>query len=93
MKKEGQVVTRDNSFGVVSVILGIIGIALSSFHGFLLGIVGIFFSLQQKKRYPNSWSKAGFILNIISIILGIASIILFILVLRGVISSPALSGI
>lgn len=71
MKKE----EGDNSFGIASVVLGILSIVFSSASGIILGIVGLIFSLKQKKRMKNSWSKAGFILNIIGIILGIIILI------------------
>jgi hypothetical protein len=69
----------DNSCGVVSVVLGIIGILFSSLGGVILGVVGLVFGIKQKKYTPqNKWAIAGIILNIISIVLGI---LLFILAL------------
>ena len=67
----------DNSCGVVSVVLGIIGIFLSSLGGAILGLVGLVFGIKQKKYTPqNKWAIAGIILNIISIVLGILFFIL-----------------
>ena len=70
MKKE-EMKTRDNSFGIAGVILGIIGIVFSSLSGVIFGIIGLVFSLKQKKLMKNSWSKAGIILNTIAMIIGI----------------------
>ncbi|MCA9485837.1 MAG: hypothetical protein KC506_03260 [Nanoarchaeota archaeon] len=76
MKKEAKSVTsKDNSFGVASVILGIIGI-LSGGNGLIYGIIGFIFASKQQRHTPNSWSKAGKILSIIAVILGIVSIII-----------------
>ena len=72
VKKEG---SSDNSFGVASVILGVLSILSLSFGGVIMGIIGLAFSFQQKKRNKNNWSKAGLILNIIGIILGIIAVI------------------
>ncbi len=66
---------KDNSFGISSVILGILSIVISGGNGIILGIIGLFFSLKQKKISKNKWSKAGLILSIIGIILGIVAII------------------
>ena len=83
MVKEGQSKEEvkkvcDNSFGVASVILGIMGI-VSYGPGIpiILGIIGWVFANKQKKIMKNKWVMAGKILSIISIILGIIGIILF----------------
>ncbi|NCO11486.1 hypothetical protein CO038_00090 [Candidatus Pacearchaeota archaeon CG_4_9_14_0_2_um_filter_39_13] len=73
MKKEA----GDNSFGVASVVLGILSILSLSVLGIILGAVGLVFSLKQKKVDKNKWSKAGMILNLIGIVLGILVIIFF----------------
>jgi uncharacterized membrane protein HdeD (DUF308 family) len=76
--------SSDNSLGIVSVVMGILSIVLTlsilvgSFAGILLGVIGIFFALAQRKRNKNSWSKAGLWLSIIGIILAIVFIVLFI---------------
>jgi hypothetical protein len=76
MKKEAKsVTTKDNSFGIAAVVLGIAGI-LSGGNGILYGIIALIFASKQQNKYPNSWGKAGKILSIIAIILGIISIIL-----------------
>ena len=66
MVKEG-----DNSSGIVGVTLGILSIIISGTGGIVMGIVGFVFALKQGKKYKNSWSKAGIILNVIGIVLGI----------------------
>jgi len=76
MVKEG-----DNSSGITSVIIGILGIVISlslPVQSLILGITGIVFSSVQKKKANNSWAKAGLILNIISIVLAIAAFVLVI---------------
>jgi uncharacterized BrkB/YihY/UPF0761 family membrane protein len=77
--KKGE--NKDNSFGVSSVILGILSIVLASANGMgiILGIIGIVFSKKQEKIGKNKWSKAGFILNLIGIILGIVLLTVFII--------------
>lgn len=84
MKKE-EIKTSDNSFGAVGVVLGILSITFSSIVGVVLGIIGLIFSIQQKKRMQNKWSKAGFVLNLIGIILGI---VVFVLVMINFLNSP-----
>ncbi len=76
----------DNSFGIAGVVLGILSIVFSSITGVVLGIVGLVFSTKQNKIAKNKWSKAGKILNIIGIILGI---ILFIFALTSILKSQA----
>ena len=63
---------EDNSFGTASVVLGIIGIIFSSMIGVILGIIGLVFAKKQNKIMKTKWAKVGLILNIISIILGLA---------------------
>ena len=77
MKKE-----EDNSFGVSSVILGILGIVFAGLPGLILGIISIVFASKQEKYQKNKWSKAGKILGIIAIILGIAVIAINIWILK-----------
>lgn len=76
MSKEG-----DNSFGVASVILGILSIvsALGLFMLFVYGpvaaiilsIIGLVFASKQKKIKNNEWARIGKILNIIGLVAGI----------------------
>jgi len=70
----------DNSFGVASVILGILSIAMAPgavlafvygpFVGIVLGIIGIVFAQKQKRIKNNKWVKAGRTLSIIGLVLG-----------------------
>jgi len=85
MAKEETVRHIDNSFGTASVVLGIISIVFSSLVGVSLGIVGLAFSMKQKKIMKNKWSKAGIILNAIGIILGL---ILFIYATVSLLKNP-----
>lgn len=83
----------ENNFGVLGVGLGIVALFFSLVQplmGGLMGVVGLIISSKQKKVNPNSWSKAGIILNIISIILAIALMILLFTFLRELTNDPAL---
>lgn len=79
MSKEG-----DNSFGVAGVVLGILSIIFISINGLgiVIAIVGLVFSNIQRRKMANKWSKAGIILNIIGIVLGIILIIGLIYILK-----------
>ncbi len=68
----------DNSFGVAAVVLGTVGITSSAIGSLILGIVALVFATKQQKKTPNSWGKAGKILSIISLAIGIITIILII---------------
>lgn len=72
MKKEE---TNDNSFGICSVILGILSIVFFLSNGIILSIIGLVFSFQQQKRTPNKWGKAGKILSIIGFVVALLGII------------------
>jgi len=82
MKKE---VARDNSFGIVAVILGMLSVlsapglfllfVYGPFLGLALGVLSLVFSLMQRKRSNNNWAKAGLILSIIGIVLSVLLII------------------
>ncbi len=75
MKKEEM---RDNSFGIVGVVFGILSVLSVSAVGVVLGAVGLVFSIVQNKRFKEKWGKAGIILNAIGIVLGIVAIVLYI---------------
>lgn len=74
-KKEVHSKTDSNSYGTASVVLGIIGLVFASLPGIILAIIGLVFASKQNARAPNNWSKAGKILGILGIILGILVII------------------
>jgi protein-S-isoprenylcysteine O-methyltransferase Ste14 len=67
----------DNSFGVASVVLGILSIVFSSppLNGLILGILGFIFAKKQQNRNPNIWSRRGKILSIIGMILSVVFLI------------------
>jgi len=81
MAKEG-----DNSFGVASVILGILSVL--SFIIFpialVLGVISLIFGLIQRKNHKNNWATWGIVLSVIGIVLGI----LFMWWFNAVLSSP-----
>lgn len=67
----------DNSRGVVGVVFGILSIlfAVMIVIGPIMGVIGLVFSISQGKRNKNSWSKAGLILSVVGIVLGVIAII------------------
>ena len=77
----------DNSSGIISVILGIlsivlgIGVIFGSFAGLILGVISLFFAINQKKNNSNKWSKAGMVLSIIGIVINLLIFVLLITVL------------
>jgi Ni/Fe-hydrogenase subunit HybB-like protein len=72
----------DNSFGIASVVLGILSIIFASANGIILAIIALVFASKQQKKYANSWSRAGKILSIIGIILSILAIIISVYYLK-----------
>lgn len=89
MKKEETQKSHDNSFGTASVVLGVVGITFSSIIGVVLGIIGLVFANKQKKINKNSWSKAGAIINTISLIIGLVIFIyLFVTSLNSFLNNP-----
>ncbi len=78
MKKEeeSKQVHGDNSFGVASVVLGILSIVFASLFGIVFGIIAFVFSNKQQRIFKNKWSKWGKILSIIGIISSILAIII-----------------
>lgn len=78
MKKEVKQSAQDNSFGVASVVLGILSIIFASFNGLILSVIALIFANKQRKINANKWSKAGKILGIIGLVISIALIVLII---------------
>lgn len=72
MKKDGE---SGNEFGLLSVVFGVLSIVSLSAAGIVMGILAVIFAYQQNKRDANKWSKAGKILGIIGIVLGIIMLI------------------
>ena len=99
--------SKDNSFGVASVVLGILGIVsilltffavFAPIAGLILSVMSLVFANKQKKINYNSWAKSGFTLSIIGIILNIVifiwlitSIVKTVKVLRELKTSGALN--
>ncbi|MEK6928531.1 MAG: hypothetical protein AABW65_01075 [Nanoarchaeota archaeon] len=74
----------NNNLGIASLILGIFSILTSMIIpliAFLIGILGIVFSVKQKNKSPNGIAAAGLVTSIIGIILGIISWIINIFLL------------
>lgn len=86
--KKGEIKSNtDNSFGVASVVLGIVGLVSVSISAIILGIIGVIFAQKQRKILKNKWANTGLIINIISIILGA---ITFIISFTAIIKNPEL---
>ena len=67
MQKEGK---SSNEFGLASVILGVIGSALSLFaFPIIISLVGLIFGIVQYKKAKNAWAIWGIILSTVGIIL------------------------
>ncbi len=78
MKKEEM---KDNSFGVASVILGILSVTLPLLSpiiipSFIFAVIALVFSKKQEKIHSNIWSKRGKTLSIIGIVLSVLAILL-----------------
>lgn len=69
-KEESQ---KDNSFGVASLVLGLISTVFLFFFplGLILGLVGLIFGFVQRRKHKNPWATWGIVLSIIGIVLGI----------------------
>ena len=83
VKEDNKHVSEDNSFGIASVILGILSILFASINGLILGIVSLIFANKQIYKHSNKWGKNGKILAIIGIILSIIAIIVTIVFYKG----------
>ena len=83
VKKEvGKGSAMDNSSGVAGVVLGIMSLISFSLISIPLGIIGLIFSLKQKKIDNNKWARYGKVINIIGIIIGIVVVILAIVIVK-----------
>ncbi|MFH1607779.1 MAG: DUF4190 domain-containing protein [archaeon] len=87
MEKEVDVKKGGNDgskgFGVASFVLSLVGIVVLSFSplvGIILGVLGLIFSIIQKKRMKTGLATAGFVISIIVIALGILQLIAMIFV-------------
>ncbi|MEK6855877.1 MAG: hypothetical protein AABX66_01830 [Nanoarchaeota archaeon] len=80
-----EVAGSTNNSGIAGVILGImsLGTLLSTFvPALVFAIVGLIFSIKQKRVSSNSWSKSGIILNIIAILLSIVFLVISIIFIQ-----------
>jgi uncharacterized membrane protein len=89
--KEGQKAS-DNSCGVVGVVFGILSIVSLSVGGVVMGVIGLIFSMKQKNKMPNKWSKAGTILSWIGIIIGIIAVVFLFRYANDYVSQLGLEG-
>jgi len=80
--------TEDN-LGTASLVLGIIGVSFIFMFppiGLILSILALVFSSKQKKIEETSYSKTGFILGLIGIILNIAIMLIVAIIVLGIIA-------
>jgi hypothetical protein len=69
---------KDNEgLGISGFTLGVIGVIFSGWIGIIISIVGLVFCLLQQKRHKTKLGKAGVIINIIGLVLGIAIVVLY----------------
>lgn len=66
--------SSDNSFGVASVVLGIVSVVFPSYYGIVPGIVALLFALKQRHDGNNKWALWGCTLAIVGIFLNILDI-------------------
>jgi len=60
----------DNSFGVASVVLGVVGSVLGVFvFPIVISILGLIFGITQIKKEKNAWAIWGIVLSILGIII------------------------
>ncbi len=90
MVKREEMKSMNNDFGVVAVVLGVLSIIFTSINGIILGLVGLGFTFKQIKVMKNKWSKAGLILNVIGIVLGVIVMIWAVKYAAGIL--PGLQG-
>jgi len=62
---------KSNNLGIASLILGISSTIFCwvPFLGIILGVLGIIFSVKQKKIFPNNINTAGLVTSIIGLVL------------------------
>ena len=69
MPKEGK---EDNSFGIASLVLGIVGSVLGILGlPIILSITGLIFGIIQFRRQKNNWAIWGMVLSVLGIIISI----------------------
>ena len=75
--------TDDNSFGIASLVLGILGILffLAPYIGIFGSILAIIFSRVQQKKQKSGLATAGLVTGIIGLIFNIILIFLIIIFL------------
>ena len=71
---------KKNDFGITSLILGIFSIIFSwsAILGIPAGIIGIVFSVKQKKIYSNGIATGGLVTSIMGLVISVLILILFI---------------
>jgi hypothetical protein len=79
---------HSNGFGVASLVLGILSIILFwvPFLNIVLGILGIVFSIKQKRISSNGLATAGLVTSIIGLVFSTLVFIIWLLAYFGVFS-------
>lgn len=81
---------QTNSLAIVSLVLGIISIVLGccgSWIAIVLGIGGIVCAVMANKQGKTGMAKAGLICSIVGIVACIASVVLFVFAIMGIVSA------
>ena len=70
---------KSNSYGITSLVLGILSILTPPF-GLVFGIVGLIFGIKQNHTWKNHISTGGFITSIVGICLSVVVLIALIII-------------
>jgi len=70
---------KSNNYGTASLVLGIASIVFcwTIVIGLIAGVLGLIFSLKQKRIYPNGINTAGLVTSIIGLALSVIYIIMW----------------
>jgi hypothetical protein len=68
---------KSEGLGISGFTLGVMGIILSGWIGLITSLVGLMFCIIQQRKHKTRFGKIGFILNLISIALSIAFLVLY----------------
>jgi hypothetical protein len=73
---------KKNDFGIASMILGISSVVFcwTILIGIVAGVLGIIFSVKQRKIFANGFSTAGLVTSIVGISLTVIIILLWVFV-------------
>lgn len=73
--------------GFIASIIALIGLFFNVYVGLVFGVIGLIFSIIQRKRGKTGLSTAGFIISIIAVAIGLVLLVLTLIVFKTVESS------